>query len=260
MKTRRLLVTAAALAAAVLAAGAAKVYRIASDLRARSTRAEDRWRRIARDPGGLAHYAADNARLRAAGRVPGRVVFLGASITEGMDLARRFPGAPFVNRGLGGQLVWQQLLRMPDDVLSLEPDVAVFKVCAINFEADAPPIEQTQRYLAQMVEDARAHRVRPVLATVVPISRGYAAEQAPTPVAQRIDAMNRWIRAYAAAHGDAVLDYAAALADAQGYLPDALTTDGLHPNEAGYARMAGVVRAALLGPGRAAPHREEATR
>lgn len=38
---------------------------------------------------------------------------------------------------------------------------------------------------------------------------------------------------------------AAAMGDGAGYLPDALTDDGLHPNARGYARMADAVRASL---------------
>jgi lysophospholipase L1-like esterase len=234
---------------AVLTLGAALVaalgVRYVRQTRARAALAESRYARVMRDPAGLTRYRADDARLRATQRVPGRVVFLGASITEGMDLATRFPGRDFINRGMSGQYVWQQYLRMPEDVFALAPEAVVLKVCAINLRDDAPPPEQTRGFFARMADEARARGIRPVLATVVPVARGYERERAAGDLHVRIAAMNDWIRAYARAHGDAVLDYAAALADPQGYMPDALSDDGLHPNARGYERMYAAIAAAL---------------
>nr|MBK7066041.1 hypothetical protein [Deltaproteobacteria bacterium] len=77
----------------------------------------DRWLALHSDPTHRVRYRADNERLRNEGVVTGRVVFLGASITDQLDLAGEFPGVPFVNRGDSGQLVWQQYLRLEPDAL-----------------------------------------------------------------------------------------------------------------------------------------------
>lgn len=47
----------------------------------------------------LGRYHADNEKLKAAPAEPGRVVFMGDSITDGWKLAQYFPGKPYVNRG-----------------------------------------------------------------------------------------------------------------------------------------------------------------
>jgi hypothetical protein len=45
-----------------------------------------------------------------------RVVFIGDSITDGWRLDEYFPGKPYVNRGISGQVTFQMLVRMyPDD-------------------------------------------------------------------------------------------------------------------------------------------------
>ncbi len=204
-----------------------------------------RWLSLRRDPGGRDRYRADNARLRAAGRVEHRVVFLGASITERLDLQRLFPDRNFVNRGEGGQLVWQQWLRLEPDALSLDPEAVVIKMCAINLLDDAPPYEQTQSDYAAMADTIRARHVKVILATTVPVTRAYDQAEGGG-VTVMITRFNEWVRDQARAHQDTLMDYAAAIADDEGYLPDALSDDGLHPNRMGMERMAQTIRTVLV--------------
>ena len=69
----------------------------------------------------LGRYYADNQRLKQLPPEPGRVVFLGDSITDGWKLAQYFPGKPYVNRGISGQTTPQMLVRMFPDVIALKP-------------------------------------------------------------------------------------------------------------------------------------------
>lgn len=239
---KRILLAAAALALAGGAAVSYKAFRYRKDAQLWYAR----YNALHRDPGGLDHYRDDNARLRREGARPGRVVFLGASITEALDFARLFPNEPLVNRGVGGQLVWQQWLRLEPDALSLSPSAVVLKTCAINMLPDAPPLEETQRYFSLMMESVRRHGARVVVATAVPVSRRYDATEGEGHVAERIQRFNAWLRAEAERNHDTVLDYAAALADAQGYLPDNLSEDGLHPNAEGKQRMADAIRRVVV--------------
>lgn len=205
----------------------------------------DRWLALHQNPGGRAQYHNDNERLRSGGRVAGRVVFLGASITEQLPLAQTFPNQPFVNRGASGQLVWQQLLRLDPDALELDPEAVVIKVCAINFISDAQPFEETQYYYAMMAERIRARHVKAVLATTVPVTRAWDRSEGGD-VTPQITRFNSWVRDQARVHHDEIIDYASALADEEGFLPEALSDDGLHPNQAGRERMLATIRAVLL--------------
>ena len=65
-------------------------------------------------------------------------------------------------------------------------------------------------------------------------------------VTPQLTRFNAWVRDEARRNGDLVLDYAAALADPEGYLPDALSADGLHPNDQGKRRMADAIRRTVV--------------
>lgn len=214
-----------------------------------------RWLALHSDPGGRDRHRADNERLRGQGVVRHRVVFLGASITEMLDLAGSFPDRNFVNRGAGGQLVWQQFLRLDDDALSLRPEAVVLKMCAINLLPDAPPLEEAQRYFAMMAERVRGRGVKAILATAVPVSRRWDMAEADGRATPQIVRFNAWVRDQARLHHDLILDYAQVLADDQGYLPDSLTDDGLHPNDVGRRRMLALIRTVLI-EGRGQPQVE----
>jgi len=63
--------------------------------------------------------------------------------------------------------------------------------------------------------------------------------------AEKIVALNRWMREYAAAHDVVYLDYHSAMADERQGLKAELSEDGVHPNEAGYRVMAPLVEQAI---------------
>ena len=77
------------------------------------------------DRDNLARYREANASLAPPAEGERRVVFLGDSITDGWELNQFFPGKPFINRGIGGQITGQMLGRMRADVLALEPEAMV---------------------------------------------------------------------------------------------------------------------------------------
>jgi lysophospholipase L1-like esterase len=63
---------------------------------------------------------------------------------------------------------------------------------------------------------------------------------------EKIQTLNRWLKANCAAGGAAVyLDYFSAMVDDRGMLKRQLADDGLHPNAAGYAIMAPLAQAAI---------------
>lgn len=203
-------------------------------------RAAERLERLRNRPTDLERFSADNARLVGVSD-PERVVFLGASITEEMDVTRVSPHA--VNRGVSGELIWQQLLRFRTDVLALRPGAVVLKACAVNFGDAAPDAGLVKEHVGWLAELSVAHGIRPVLATTVPVTAPYDRERPGTMVAIR--AFNGWIRLTAARRGYAVADYEAALGTDRGFLGPELSTDGLHLNAAGYGRLAEAAGAAL---------------
>jgi lysophospholipase L1-like esterase len=211
---------------------------------------------VASDFGGLYRYAAANAALAVPKPGEARVVFFGDSITDNWskpDYGGFFPGKPYVNRGIGGQTTAQMLLRFRADVVELQPKAVVILAGTndIAGNAGAVTLDQVQDNLASMAELARAHGIRVVLASLLPVSddKKDTNGQALTRTRQRptatIRELNVWLAGYAAKSGHGYLDYFTATADGAGLLLSPLNDDGLHPNARGYAVMAPLAEKAI---------------
>lgn len=194
-------------------------------------------------------YAAANAALPPPARGEQRVVFMGDSITDMWNLAAAFPGKPYVNRGIGAQVTSQMLVRFEQDVVALKP-AAVVILAGTNDVSGFLQIETPDTILANitaMADIADARGIRVVLCALLPVNdygekRAHMTSERP-PATLR--AVNDRLRALAAARGYVFADYASAVVDARGLLTDSYTADGLHPNAAGYVRMAPVAQAAI---------------
>lgn len=196
----------------------------------------------------LGRYRADNAQLAPPAPGQARVVFYGDSITDAWGRAKGttfFPGKPYVNRGISGQTTAQMLLRFRQDVIDLRP-AAVLILAGTNDIAGntglatLPMIEDNFR---SMTELAKAHRIRVILASVLPVS-DYPWHRGLQP-AGKVRALNAWLRQYAASSGATYLDYYSALANAQGGMDSRLASDGVHPTPAGYGVMAPLAQQAI---------------
>jgi lysophospholipase L1-like esterase len=211
---------------------------------------------IAADFGRLSRYAAANAALAPPKAGERRVVFFGDSITDRWSMPGYggfFPGRPYINRGIGGQTTGQMLLRFRADVIALAPRAVVILAGTNDLAGNAGPVtpEQLLGNLETMAELARAHGIKVVLASILPVAddKKDAAgrpliRSANKPVALLRD-LNSRIRGYATANGHAFVDYFSATASPEGTLLPALNDDGLHPNAAGYAVMGPLVERVL---------------
>jgi acyl-CoA thioesterase I len=202
------------------------------------------------DFGELSRYRVANAAIAATKASESRVIFLGDSITDYWKLADYFPGKPYINRGIDGQTTSQMLVRFRQDVISLHPKVLVIlagtnDIAGVTGRARDEDIEANY---ATMAELSRLHSIRVVFASLLPVNNT-SSEDAKESFAlrprQRLLAINRWLRNYCVTNGLVYLDYYTALVDGQGMLKKELSDDGLHPNSAGYKRMAPLADAAI---------------
>jgi lysophospholipase L1-like esterase len=209
-----------------------------------------------RDWAAVGRYRADNRQTTAPAKNEKRVVFMGDSITDGWDDPQYggfFPGKPYVNRGIGGQTTPQMLIRFRPDVIALRPEVVVILAGTNDIAGNTGPmtLEEIEGNLASMVELARAHRIRVVLASVMPVSDyekaadGQPRIQTVRRPPEKIKALNDWIKNYAALNKLTYLDYYSATVDDKGFFKDELSNDGLHPNEKGYQVMAPLAQEAI---------------
>ena len=210
-------------------------------------RANAREERIHNDWAFLARYRDANAELGPPKPGERRVVFYGNSITDAWAryFDQMFPGKPYVGRGISGQTTPQMLVRFRQDVIDLHPAAVVILAGTNDIAGNTGPStpEMIEGNLVSMVELAKANGIRVVLSSVLP-AYDYPWSPGKEP-AQKIVALNRWIKDYCAAHDVVYLDYYSAMADKRGGLPENLSRDGVHPNEAGYQIMARLAEQAI---------------
>jgi lysophospholipase L1-like esterase len=198
---------------------------------------DSRKAREAQDWAGLCRYQNDNAALLATRRRPD-IVFLGDSITENWVLGdpTLFSGTR-IGRGIGGQTTAQMVVRFHSDVIALRPRTVHLMAGTNDVAGNAGPTSERafQQNIQAMVEMARAHGIRVVLASIPPAAKfTWRPELQP---ARQIAALNAWLRDYAARERLEYLDYYSVLATADGALRPAFGIDGVHPNRDGYAAM-----------------------
>lgn len=174
-----------------------------------------------------------------------RVVFIGDSITDFWDEQKFggfFPGKPYINRGVSGQTTQHILTRFQQDVIDLKPKVVVILAGTNDIYAGST-LEQTGANISAMAEMAKANKIKVVISSVLPISdtvkgeNGEFINNTNLRSPDKILAMNKWLKNYAAKEGFTYLDYYGAMADKKGFVKDGTTYDGLHPNANGYKIM-----------------------
>jgi len=201
------------------------------------------------DYGQLQRYRADDVTVKAMPDTKSRVIFFGDSITDGWKLDTYFPGKSYINRGIGGQTTPQMLVRFRQDVIDLKPKVLLVLAGTNDIAGNTGPMrtEDIEADLASMAELAKAHKIKVVFSSVLPVnnytekSKDFYAQR-PT---ERILELNRWLKDYCAKNDHIYLDYFSAMVDDKGLLKRELAEDGLHPNDAGYKIMVPLAEAAI---------------
>jgi lysophospholipase L1-like esterase len=197
----------------------------------------------------LARFAKDNATYPLPKSGEKRVVFFGDSITDfwGRPVGDFFPGKGYINRGISGQTTPQMLVRFRADVIALKPAVVVILAGTNDIAGNtgASTLAMIEDNLSSMTELARAHGIRVVIATLLPVADYVDNKQTTRRPLSYILALNTWIRGYAAREHLPLLDYYPLMVDGNGALKRELSDDGLHPNAQGYAVMAPLAQRAI---------------
>ena len=204
--------------------------------------------RMVNDYGNTARYGAEDAKVPPPAAGEDRVVFMGDSITDawGRGIGSFFPGKPYLNRGISGQVTPQMLLRFYQDVVALKPKLVVILAGTNDIAGNIGPmtLEATQNYLTSMFDLARANNIQVIPASLLPVC-DYVRPQTTQRPPEKILELNRWLKEYAERNSLVYLDYFSAMVDDKGLLRKELTYDGLHPNAAGYQVMGPLAEKAI---------------
>ncbi len=170
----------------------------------------------------------------------GAVVFLGDSITQGWGEAFRdqFQGMKLANRGIGGDTTRGMLIRLEEDVLSLNPSAVVMLMGTNDLEVGLEP-ELIARNFTKIIQGIQAHSkdVPIVVCQVFPSS---ATKKRPSDKIKRVNELYT-----AAVKGDSqitVVDTWTLFANKEGDAIPEFFPDLLHLNADGYAKWASALR------------------
>jgi len=154
-------------------------------------------------------------------------------------LMKAHPDWEVVNQGVNAQRSDVIAARFDEDVIAKKPQVVVI-IAGVNDVYQGRPAQHVKEQLAAMYAKARAAGIRVVGGTVIPYNTATPDQNA------RMHEINAWIREQADAGLVTFVDTRAAVA-APGR-PDMLASspDGLHPDAAGYRRMADAIEPAIV--------------
>jgi len=194
----------------------------------------------AQDWPNLNRYKDENAKVPVlSAKDHSRVVFMGNSITEGWINKRPefFNTKKYINRGISGQTTPQMLLRFRQDVIALKPAVVVILAGINDIAQNTGPYspEATSGNIFSMCELARQNGIKVILCSVLP-ALDFKWKPGLEP-AKKVVELNSILKSYADKNKLFYADYFSAMVNEQLGLKDELGTDGVHPNEAGYAVM-----------------------
>lgn len=170
----------------------------------------------------------------------GAVVFLGDSITQGWGggLGAAFPGMKVANRGISGDTTRGVLIRLEEDVLTLDPAAVVILIGTNDLDVGVSP-EMVARNMKLILSALKEHdaAMPVILCEVFPSD---ASKNRPTEQIRRINELY-----LEQVKGDAQVVYVETFDlfnDGKGNAIPAEFPDLLHPNEIGYAKWAAGLR------------------
>ena len=191
----------------------------------------------------LKRYEDENLSLGYPQENEKRVVFMGDSITE--EWSRLYPNyfeeRSYINRGIGGQTTPQMLIRFKPDAIDLKPDAIVILAGTNDIAGNTGPstVRMITDNIFSMAELAIAYEIKVVLASILPVYQYPWVDDVLDPPSA-IDSINSKIKEYVENKDLVFLDYYSSMVDDRKGLKSDYTSDGVHPNEAGYKVMSAI--------------------
>ena len=137
------------------------------------------------------------------------------------------------------------LIRFQQDVVALHPVAVVILAGTNDIAGNTGPetLEMVEDNMRSMASIAAANRIKLIFSSVLPVD-DYAWRRGLQP-AEKVRALNAWMKSYCAANRCTYLDYYTSLATPEGAMKPGTSKDGVHPTAEGYAIMAPLAQAAI---------------
>lgn len=184
-------------------------------------------------------------------------VFIGDSLTHYWELAAYFSrkGQIVINRGIGGDISPAVLRRFEADAIQLKPRLIVMCVGANDLGWDIFGLAQASidaicENIAAMIDMSKASDIPVAIGSLLPMWGPFwhTPEFTTKKIGMLVETNDR-MKLVVEEHGGIWVDYHSALVDENGEMRHELADDGVHPNGAGYAIMARVLRQTLVEAG-----------
>lgn len=189
---------------------------------------------------GLETYEQANAELAQTTPNERRIVFMGNSITRHWvkNHPSFFDDNNFIGRGISGQTSAQMLSRFRNDVVALNPIAVVINAGTNDIAENTGKYDPsfTLGNIKSMADIARANNIQVILTSVLPAGAFRWNPEIKDSV-EKIEALNREIKAYAEKMNFIYVDYHSHLKDENGALKAEFGEDGVHPNSDCYLVM-----------------------
>lgn len=188
------------------------------------------------------HYWVRLEKFKKETVLPGKIVFLGNSITEGGNWKRLLKDSTVINRGISGDNTFGMLARI-DEVVALKP-ASLFILIGTNDLSKKIPVEAIIENIFAIVSQVKAGspKTKIFVQSIFPINE--TVEKFPTQFnnGSNILIINDQLSRYGERLRYTYVDVYGKLLDDQGRLNKNYTWDGLHLNAAGYQRWVEVLK------------------
>ncbi len=164
------------------------------------------------------------------------IVFIGDSITKRFNLSEYFPNKPIINRGIYSDTTVGLLKRLSSSLEGLTID-KIFILIGYN-DLSIRSNKKIVQNIRTILKQVKAKEI--YLQSILPVDHGWSD------LNTRINAINRELITLCAETGARYLDIHSLFQSQKGGIRPELSTDGVHPNGAGYQIWQKAVAAVLF--------------
>lgn len=167
------------------------------------------------------------------------IVLVGDSIFDWFPTERIFSDLPVVNSGVAGNTTKDILNDMENRIYKYNPTKVFINIGTNDIEYDdsAELNEQVYQNIISIVEQIKKNRSKCeiYIVSILPVNNHLSG--ANERHNSEIKEINQKLNAYAATNDVEYIDVFNSLTDQEGMFDEAYTSDGLHPNNLGYAKL-----------------------